>query len=60
MSHALEFTSETDLDAVFVCATCGQMVGFNKSETSDPHAVKVGADWTAPANPDQWMSPCTQ
>ncbi len=57
--HALVFDHETDTDAVFRCTECGALIGFNKAETSEPRAVKVGADWTAPENPDQWMGPCT-
>ena len=59
MAHALIFDQETDQDAVFRCALCGALIGFNKAETSDPHADMIGADWTPPTNPEQWMGPCT-
>lgn len=60
MAHAPTFDSETAQDAVFRCTLCGTLIGFNKAETSEPHAVKTGADWQPPENPDQWMGPCTQ
>ena len=45
MAHALTFDHETDLDAVFVCANCGATIGFNKADTSESHAVKVGNEY---------------
>lgn len=57
--HTLIFSHETEIDAVFVCTVCGEMIGFNKSETSEPHATRVDGVWTHPENPDQWMAPCT-
>lgn len=60
MTHTLAFSHETEVDAVFVCSTCGQPIGFNKIPESDPHAVLVDGVWTAPETHDQWMSPCTQ
>lgn len=56
--HELAFDHETELDAVFVCSKCGTPIGFNKSETSEPHAEQVAGTWVYPENPEQWMAPC--
>lgn len=58
MPHALEFDHETELDAVFHCVNCQKTIGFNKAETSDPHATFTGGVWTHPENPEIWMGPC--
>lgn len=60
MPHALVFDHETETDAVFSCTTCGAVIGFNKEGIGEPHAVLVAGQWQAPANPDQWMTPCTE
>jgi hypothetical protein len=57
--HALTYLHETVTDAVFICSTCGEIIGFNKEGIGEPHASLVDGVWTPPENPDQWMSPCT-
>lgn len=58
MDHDFVFDHETESDAVFVCARCGALIGFNKASTSDPHATPLDVGWAHPQNPEQWISPC--
>lgn len=55
--HALSFTAETVTDAVFTCAGCGEVIGFNKEGIGEPHATLVAGVWMPPGNYDTWMNP---
>ena len=58
MTHNLVFSHVTDTDAVFICGTCAQVIGFNEVGIGEPAAIEVNGVWQHPQNPDQWMTPC--
>lgn len=59
-THNLEATSESDLGITFTCSTCGAVCEF-QHEPASPSPTWSGTSglWLPPANPEQWMGPCT-
>lgn len=57
MTHQLAFDHETATDAVFACAMCGEVIGFNKQGIGEPCATQVNGVWVPPANYNEWMKP---
>jgi len=58
--HTLVFSHETDIDAVFACATCAVTIGFNKAGIGEPAAIQANCGgWQPPHDYMTWMLPCS-
>lgn len=60
MPHSFQFKHTTELDAVFECTKCGEVIGFNLPGIGEPAAIVTDTGYTTPENPDQWSVPCTE
>lgn len=59
MIHTLVFQEETATDAVFVCSTCGKVIGFNKEWIGEPCATVVDGVLVPPVGADEYLGECT-
>jgi hypothetical protein len=61
VTHNFQFSGTNATDALFTCATCGAVIGFNLPGIGEPAAIDNGdGTYSTPENPEQWSGPCTQ
>jgi hypothetical protein len=59
VEHNLVMIEEKDIEIVYQCTNCKQVVGFGKEEFAGEPNVKLRNDvWLLPENAGVYISPC--